>query len=336
LRLNTTREGKIYTYYEIADMIYDYDVTFQGTSAYAQLELNPTERLLVNAGLRYDRMGYDYRTRLAAIDTGRWRVPGDTERDYNQLSPKLGISWLASETLNFFASYRHAFRAPSEGQLFRQGSADDTLGLEPVKAVNVELGVRGDLGAAVQFELTGYRLEKEADILSYSDPNTGYSLSVNAGRTLHRGVELEVSGALSKDLRLRGAVSRAKHTYDEWTLSDSSSYTGNEMETAPRSLVEVGLDYRPRWNGGEPLSLEWRMLGSYWMDPANTFKYEGHDLLHLRAGWKLAEAFTINASIQNLTDARYAESASYNAFRGKEYSPGLPRTANLYLRYLWR
>jgi len=32
------------------------------------------------------------------------------------------------------------------------------------------------------------------------------------------------------------------------------------------------------------------------------------------------------ARLQNLTDQRYAERASYNAFRGEELAPGIPRT----------
>ena len=87
-------------------------------------ELSPAPRLRSRAlGLRYDHMGYRYDDRLGTPETPRYRRPADATPGYDHLSPKLGLTFQVSDSLNAFASYRHAFRAPSEGQLFRQGSA---------------------------------------------------------------------------------------------------------------------------------------------------------------------------------------------------------------------
>lgn len=59
-------------------MIYDYHVTFLGMSPYLQAEVSPLERLRVTAGLRYDHIGYDYRSRLGEQQkgmTGGLRAP---------------------------------------------------------------------------------------------------------------------------------------------------------------------------------------------------------------------------------------------------------------------
>jgi len=48
------------------------------------------------------------------------------------LSPKIGATYKISSSLNGFISYRQAFRAPSESQLFRQGKAINTVDLKPI------------------------------------------------------------------------------------------------------------------------------------------------------------------------------------------------------------
>jgi hypothetical protein len=61
------------------------------------------------------------------------------------------------------------------------------------------------------------------------------------------------------------------------------------------------------------------------MDPANTHRYAGHDLLHARLGVRVSGRALLYGRLMNATDARYAESAAFTAARGEEFAPGLPR-----------
>ena len=333
-RLDVVREQGIFTRYTMREALYDYDVTFQGVSAYVHSELSPTDRVRLSLGTRYDRMAYDYDTRLDPVQTGRWRRPAGTEIDYDQVSPKIGLSWLIASRFNLFTSYRHAFRAPSEGQLFRQGSTDDTLGLEPVKAANTELGIRGAFWQRLGFQLSLYRLIKKDDILRYDNPDNGLRESVNAGRTSHEGIELDVQAELASGVSLRVAASQAEHRYEDWLLGERG-YSGNEMEFAPRFMGNVNLAINPERLNNLRVDLEWRRLGSYYMDPANAEKYDGHDLINGRVSYQFGKSLLLGLRMRNLSDERYAERASYNRFRGREFAPGLPRTLSLSLRYRW-
>lgn len=139
------RDGSIYRSYTTGPRLYDYDVTFHGVSPYLHTEIAPVDRLRITAGLRADFVGFDYDNRLDAVQTGRHRRPEDTEVSYAHLSPKLGGTFEFGPALGVFASYAHGFRAPSEGQLFRQGSAASTVNLDPVRADSWETGARGSL-----------------------------------------------------------------------------------------------------------------------------------------------------------------------------------------------
>ena len=69
------------------------------------------------------------------------------------------------------------------------------------------------------------------------------------------------------------------------------------------------------------------------MDPENTIEYEGHTVASLRAGYALPQGLTVFGRITNLTDADFAERATYNRFRGEEIAPGQPRAIYLGIEY---
>jgi outer membrane receptor protein involved in Fe transport len=79
--------------------------------------------------------------------------------------------------------------------------------------------------------------------------------------------------------------------------------------------------------------VEFARIGSYWEDAANASEYEGHILLNLRFEANLYRGLGIYGRLMNVTNERYAERASYNAFRGEELAPGLPRTVYLGVTY---
>ncbi|HWB40805.1 MAG TPA: TonB-dependent receptor [Gemmatimonadales bacterium] len=327
------RAGQVFTGYTTGEVQYDYDVTFWQASPYAQADVSLPGRVQLSAGARYDHIGYDYDNRLSDLATGSHRRPGSTGVTFDRISPKLGATWELAPNANLFASYREAFRAPSESQLFRQGSAVSTVDLKPVRAESWEAGFRTALGGIVTLEATGYSMRLRDDILTFFDPTNGLRLTQNAGATNHRGVELGAGVGLARGLRLDGAVSYAKHTYVEWQPRPGVDYTGNEMELAPRFLGNGRLSYRPPFLSSGVVAVEWVKLGSYWMDPENTHKYEGHDLFNLFATVPVTAHLELSGRVTNLADSRFAETSSFNAQQGERFRPGAPRQFFLGAQY---
>lgn len=344
-RISTVKDGDIYIDYTLGSVSYDYDVTYFGVSPYVHLESSPSENLRLTAGLRYDSMEYDYDNNIAdgsyAVDGKTYDHAPDSTVDFSHLSPKLGATYRFSDNLNGFASYRHAFRAPSESQIFRPGSNDavQTLNLDPVKVDSYEIGLRGKMTDTVSYELSAYRMVKTDDLVSYEDPNTGDRYTVNAGETLHRGVEMGVKAKMTEQWDIAASYSRTKHTYEDWVVNNGSSdYSGNEMESAPESLANVRVNYRPAVLNGGRAEMEWVHLGEYWMDADNTHKYDGHNLLNLRMNYFVDKGLEVYARVMNATDKRYATAAKYSPSAwGKpekfEYAPGMPRTFYLGINY---
>jgi iron complex outermembrane recepter protein len=329
------REDGVFIDYTAGETIYDYDVTFVGLSPYLHAEASPAAPLRFTAGLRLDWIGYDYDNRLGTLETGPHRRPGSTAISYAEVSPKLGATFDVGHGASVFASWSEGFRAPSEGQLFRQGVATNTVGLAPVEATSWEAGLRGAIGRRFSYALSGYRMTKTNDILTYQREDD-VRQTQNAGETLHRGVELGLGAALPAGLVLETALSHAKHTYEAWRPDANTDYSGNEMESAPRTIGNTTLSWRPRGAEGPRVALEWVHLGEYWLNAANTEKYDGHDVLNLQGSWPVASRVTLFGKLNNLMGERYAENAGWSAFRGREFAPGMPRTLYAGAQVTWR
>ncbi len=342
-RIATTSTGagytRVYTSYTLGARVYDYDVTYQGISPYIHGEISPVEKLRITAGLRYDQVRYQFNNRFGTtpIQTGTayYGQVGDTDVDFGHLSPKLGATYMFSEALNVFAAYNHAFRAPSEGQLCRPAVASSALAataaaeaarnLKPIKVDSFEIGLRGKLNAA-------YTMTKTDDILSYRDPVTNLTTPTNAGKTLHRGIEIGAGAQLAEMWRLDAAFSYAKHTYEDWRISSTVDYSGNEMELAPRKIANTRLSFGNAQTG--MAQLEWLHFGSWWSNQTNTSKYDGHDLFNLRGIYPLGRDLSLFANIHNVADKRYAESTGVSS-GFDTFAPGLPRTFSAGLQAKW-
>ena len=335
-QISTTKVGNVYTAYTVGSTLYDYDATFESVSPYAHLEFSPSDKLRVTTGLRYDFMYYVYDNKLTTVTTGSYRRPADATVKFDHLSPKLGVTYRFSPALSGFASYRQAFRVPSEGQLFRQGKATNTLDLKPIKVTSIEMGLRGKT-KTMHYEISVYSMHKKDDILTYKYPDSTRE-TMNAGKTLHQGLEAGLGMKLAETVSLDIAASYARHTYETWQPETSVNYNGNEMESAPRLIANTRLGYKPEFLSGGKLEFEWVKLGKYWMDAANTNMYSGHDVFNLRVNYFSGKQFEWFARVMNILDKRYATAASYTAAafgnpEKFEYAPGMPRTTYIGMKY---
>jgi outer membrane receptor protein involved in Fe transport len=311
---------------------YDYQATFLGTSPYVQVEVSPLEKLRFTVGARYDVLSYDYKTNLAA----NINRPANTELTFEHVSPKAGLAYAITQDLNGFLAYSNAFRAPSSGDLFRgnSGTASTAVNLKPIEADNYELGLNGRLAQWLTFNTAVYYMEKTNDIVNYS-PTTGLTERRNAGKTGHKGVEVGLGIKPTQEISLDVSYSNAKHTYKEYQVSPALDYSGNEMPQAPRTIVNTRLAYRPSLLSGSMVELEWMRLGSYWLDDANTEKYDGHDIFNLRAAYRFNKQWEAYAKLLNIADTLYAERVSKSGSSLAQYAPGQPETLFAGVTYTW-
>jgi outer membrane receptor protein involved in Fe transport len=329
---------RAYYRYTLDERIYDYQVTYKSAAPYLHLELSPTDVLRLTAGLRYDYANMSMQNNLGQniLHSSGFYQLADSSVNFSRLSPKLGLTWAVSESSHAFASYNQGFRTPSENQLFRSGAtalatATAAAALRPILAEQFEVGVRGEV-QRWSYELVAYHLKKQDDLLAQRD-SSGVTVQTNNGSTEHQGVELGLGTEIAPKLRLDLAASYAKHRYRQWSTS-TANYSGNQIENSPRLLANLRLTWQPV--KGTQAQLEWVGLGSYYLEATNLQgKYDGHRLFNARISAQLDQHWSCFARLTNLTDKRYADSASYSSTTAAMYSPGLPRAVYLGVQRTW-
>ena len=346
-----TRTGAnnlIWSDYTLGETQYDYDVTYRAVSPYAQIEATVLPGLRFDAGMRYDISGYKYKNNLSVDESpaSKHKRPADTDVSYTHLSPKIGLTYDLGKGNSLFASYRHGFRAPSQGQLFQQNTADNTVDLKPVKVDSYEAGVRGQLLQRVLYELSVYDMTLSDDILTFITP-TNSREAVNAGKSRYKGIEVGTGIAIAPMLRLDLSYSRTVQRYVDYVPQAAQpatattpakpeiDYSGNLVEQAPRSLTNAFLTWSPSVLRGGRLAFEYNHTGSYAGDAANTAFYDGFDLFGMQASVQAHQNAELYARLTNLFNTQYAELAGYDAFQKWQYNPGSPRSLYAGIRYRW-
>ncbi|MBP8006139.1 MAG: TonB-dependent receptor, partial [Acinetobacter sp.] len=196
---------------------------------------------------------------------------------------------------------------------------------------NMDLGIRFKLfDERLDGEITLYRLDGEDEVINYTKPDNTREPR-NAGKTRHQGIEIGASWDITDhyDQRLKLSGSWAKHEFKQFQPSASLNYNGNRMPSAPKAFGTVEYQIKPF-----PellLSAEGVYVGSYWINDANTEKYDGHTVLNLRATYR-RNAYEIYGHVLNAADAHYAESTSFSNNQAS-FTPAAPRTYLLGLRY---
>ncbi|MCE7901806.1 MAG: TonB-dependent receptor [Gammaproteobacteria bacterium PRO9] len=337
-RIWAVRNGPVYESYTDQGRIYDYDVTFWQASPYLQVEAEPVDRLHLTAGLRFDRLGFQYDNHLpdGSFQTSNGPVPpaaqrtfhrpADQSEGYDRLSPSVGATYAFTRRLNGFVAYKQSFRVPQEGQLYRQGASQDSTRLKPVKAGSYEIGLRATPSGTLSLELSAYTMSMRDDILTYNDGSG--PTQTNNGKTRHRGIEAALAWQFLPEWHLDVAASHARSEYGRWvafTGGTNVDFSGNVMPSAPENVDNVVLGYKPGRIPGLSLEAELAYMGSYWLDDANTTKYDGHKLVNLRLNYATPGNWQFFLRMSNLLDARWANSGRV-ANGQPEFAPGLPFT----------
>lgn len=342
VRLTTTRDANgIFTdTAETGRVNYDFDADQLSISPYIHTEWQALERLRLTGGLRYDYFNVDYTDNLPATVTERQPGfggfthlrPDSQDLSFDSFSPKLGLIFDVAPEHDIYANYRHSFRVPSVGELFRSGSSTNTAELDPVQTDSFEIGARGKIFDRVNYDVALYHMIVKDDTVSYIDPVSNDRKVTNAGETEHQGIEIGLDADITDEVNISTAWSFTNQEYNDYTAlygfpTTQINYAGNDVGKAPATLGNVTVQFKPKVIEGATFEAEWEHLGEYYTDETNTQKYDGHDLLNLRASYDVKENLTVYGRVMNVTDELYSTYTSNQVGDPDiDYRPGLPRT----------
>ncbi|GLQ19801.1 TonB-dependent receptor [Algimonas porphyrae] len=293
---------------------FDYTVKASVLAAYAQKAFE-TGRLRIDLGARGEYTHYDYATRAAPGRSGRFvRTPDRTDAFFT-LTPKLGLTYAAADTVTLFARAARGSRAPQTTDLYAVVQNQEPGAADVETLDSLEGGVRFGRGGT-RFALTAYTMWKDNFFF-----RNAAGFNVVDGKTRHTGLELSFAAPMTDWLSASGEWAVADQRYD---FDDPSSgiRDGLTVDTAPNTLgtMRLSADF-DRIEAG----IEWRHVGRYFTNEVNTQTYPGHDIFVARGAYDLSDGLRLFGRIDNLFDTRYADRADF-AFGNERYFPGRPRT----------
>lgn len=310
---------------------YDYEVTAILAGAFTRYETQLGDRTRLITGLRLQYIKYDYDNRMLSgrtRDDGtpcgfggcRFNRPADRADAFTDWSPRIGVIHDLDDSRQLYTSLTRGFRAPQATELYRLQAGQDITQIDSVKLDAFEAGYRGS-SQRLGWDLSVYAMKKDNFIFRDT-----LRRNVDNGKTSHSGLELQFDWYPADTLSATLALTYARHQYDNNPALAGSPVNGHDVDTAPRTLGAFVIDWQP--NPALELSLEWLHTGSYYQDPENLNRYEGHDLLNIRGRWRLNGMTHLSLRLMNATDRDYAERADF-AFGSDRYFVGMPRSVYL-------
>ncbi len=304
----------------------------QWTNLFGLARWEPVSSLAIEPGINLNVTRYDY--------TDRFVTDGDASgrRNFPSIvSPRLGLNWQTSERTALFGVISHGFSAPSlQETLQPDGQVNPEI--QPETGWNFELGIRGKPpGNKLFYDITAYRM-LISNLLVARRTGEDAFVGVNAGKTTHNGLELDLR-YFGKPIRtinwtVQSNATLTYYRFDEFIDLDNN-YSGHALTGVPpmvfNNIVEI------RTGKGWITSLNHRYSEKLPLNDANTVYSEA---LHL-INWRLGKNFRffnldwkINGGINNLFNTHYASmylinAPSFGTTPPRYYYPGLPR--NYYL-----
>ena len=256
------------------------------------------------------------------------------------LSPRLSANFRLGNYHAVFASISHGFSPPSLAEtLTPEGLVNP--GILPEKSWSYESGFRGGvLRNRLFYDISIYRMHVR-DLLVAERVGPDAWVGKNAGRSVHQGLEAELSGNLFQKATtgkiwysLKEVGWRSVYSYNHFRFSDyvdrGIDYSGKKIPGIPDHVFYAGIHFV--FSGGLYASAGLTTAGRMPMNDLNNRYAGGYHVLDARIGYKKdLEKWSVDAfgAVNNLSNQHYASMILVNApsFGGslpRYFYPGLP------------
>lgn len=314
-----------YTSFQNTDSVLtNYATNLNNYAAFLGCEISPVEKMRIVASARYDIFQYRFDNHL---QVSAFTGAPDTISIFGRLSPKIGFTYNFSSRTGVYANYSEGFVPPQVTELYNGMKVPN---LEPSVYYNYEAGgwmeiIKNKLSA----DLSAYKLFGTNEIISVKLDDGSYA-NQNAGRTLHRGIELGLNGTPANGITIRFSGAYSNHRFINY-IEKGLKYDGKEMANAPHWIYNSEIWFRPSFVKGLRLGAEWQHVGQYFADPQNTVSYSGYNVLNLRTAYKTG-AFEVWLNILNATNNYYSYITTKSA-SGYSYQLAEPVNVNIGVSY---
>lgn len=293
---------------------------------FVQESLRPSDRWIIDAGVRYDQVDFDISTekyKEYSYSTGKYLTKRETinrDKTFEYVSPRIGVVYKLSDVFNLYGNISTGFQTPQSSEI----SANPDL--DPLKAYNYETGLKARFEGGHSLDLSLFYMTVKDETVQTILPGRISSYS-NAGESRKRGVELSGKVQPLKGIFLGGSYTYSDFRFEEFTEPIGGinyERSGNRIPYIPMHQYSLFAYYRHP--SGFKFKVDTNTWGEYYVDNANSEKYKGYEFItNALIGYEKKNLdVTLNA--YNIFDKRYAMEVTKEAGGDNRYRPGAQMT----------
>ncbi|WP_395733546.1 TonB-dependent receptor family protein [Prosthecobacter sp.] len=219
-------------------------------------------------------------------------------------SPKLGLLYEVDPKTQIYFNASRSFEPPTLGEATPAGNG--LLALKPQTATTLEIGTRGQRGR-VAWDFSYYYAWVERELLALGSPILGPTTTVNAGSTIHQGVEFALNADLLRDLAVSSdrLVLNQNFLWNNFHFNKDAAYGSRLLPGYSPVYYRAQLLYEHPCGFYAGPTLEWSPF-KYAADLARTTFADPYALLGLKLGYRTKKGLSFYVEARNLTDETYS------------------------------
>jgi iron complex outermembrane recepter protein len=300
---------------------------------YLQASYEPTDRLLVIAGLRHSRVNIKNEDLYFGdcAERGRPACDSSGQVTYSNTSPVGGVTFKITPTLNAYANYGRGFETPTFSETTYSSvvtGAGPNLSMVPSKSKNYEIGLKAFVTSNTRVNVALFKVDTKNEIVV-----TANNVSLNAydsiANTERKGIEFSLDSRLPYNFNF----------YQTYTYLDSEFK--NSFRNQANELIAAGNRLSGVYKNTAYTEVSWKYPAFNFSSAIENIYYSDVHGYDTNEGARKAEAFSIvnlRASLKqsynnwnfsefvradNIFDEKYVGNVRVN--NAATFEPGAPR-----------
>lgn len=306
---------------------------------YAQMTFEPTDQLLLIAGVRHSKVTFN--TKDLHYATGNAGTDDSGIQVFTNTSPVLGATFKVIPKLNIYANYGRGFETPTFSEMIYTdvvSGAGPNLRMAPSRSKNYEIGVKTFLTDNTRINLAVFKVDSKNEIIAYAyDDGTKFTSYASSAQTERKGIELSIDSRLPYNFNFYGA----------YTMMDAEFRNSFQEKNSSETPVTIspGMNIPATYKNTGFTELLWRYpsygfstaaeviyfsdTDAYDKNNAN-FRPGAYTIANLRASLEQKfDKWTVRefVRIDNILDRTYVANVKVNTTT--PFEPGLDRNFTL-------
>lgn len=293
-----------------------------------QMEMQLSSKLNLESGLAFNQTNYTQKDEFQSDENTKENYSFDVI-----LSPRIGLSYEFLKGKNLYFSVSKGFSHPTVAEtLTPEGQLNPDI--LPEIGVNYEIGFKGNfLKNKIYTEVNLYITTIQNLLVARRVAEDQY-VGINAGESLHQGIEFLINGKLisTEKAQLNASISGSLNHFEFIDFIDNDNdFSGNQLPSVPEFQWNFGLDFTAK---SFTISTSYRTVGKMFLNDGNSLSTQPYQLLDINTNyafsiWKNLKT-NLQFGIQNSLDEKYAASILPNAVgfgnvAPRYFYPGNPR-----------